>query len=356
MKKHLEAPQTKGHVSVANIRDHWYVACRTSELKKRPIARKILGLPLVLFRTASGSVGALLDRCPHRNVPLSVGDVVGETVQCKYHGWTFDCSGSCQSVPGLFGGANEKGRRVESFPTRERDGLIWVYPTAGATPEKEPFVVPYSDTPGYHTIVREVSAESTLHAIIENALDVPHTAFLHKGLFRGVSEPNEIEVVVRRWADRVEAEYIGEPRPEGIVARLLSPSGGEVTHFDRFILPSIAQVEYRIGTENHILVSALCTPVDDFFTRLTAVVRFKLRVPGMLVRTFEPLGLRIFKQDADILTLQTETIRAFGGEKFVSTELDALGPQIWRLLRQAERGGPSTSDDEPVERRFTIRV
>ena len=44
---------------------------------------------------------------------------------------------------------------------------------------------------------------------------------------------------------------MGEPRPPGIVGRILSPSGGLVTHFDRFILPSIAQVEYRIGTENH---------------------------------------------------------------------------------------------------------
>ena len=37
-------------------------------------------------------------------------------------------------------------------------------------------------------------------------------------------------------SDRVEAEYLGEPRPEGLAARILSPSGGTVVHFDRFFL------------------------------------------------------------------------------------------------------------------------
>jgi hypothetical protein len=34
-----------------------------------------------------------------------------------------------------------------------------------------------------------------------------------------------------------------------------------VTHFDRFVLPSIAQVEYRLGSEVHFLVNSICTPV-----------------------------------------------------------------------------------------------
>jgi hypothetical protein len=187
--------------------------------------------------------------------------------------------------------------------------------------------------------VRQVEARATLHATLENALDVPHTAFLHRGLFRGV-ERHAIDAVVRRSATSVEVEYRGEPRPEGVVGRILSPSGGVVEHFDRFFLPSVAEVEYRLGTENHFVVTALCTPVEDFHTRLYAVARFKTRFPPRLVRrVLEPFALRIFGQDARILARQAENVKRFGGEQFFSTELDLMGPHIWRLLRQAAREG-----------------
>jgi hypothetical protein len=61
----------------------------------------------------------------------------------------------------------------------------------------------------------------------------------------------------------------------------------------------------------------------------------------------KPLALRVFQQDARILKKQTETIRAFGGEQFASTEIDVLGRHIWRLLRQAERED-AHGDDESL--------
>jgi hypothetical protein len=165
--------------------------------------------------------------------------------------------------------------------------------------------------------VREVETEATLHATLENALDVPHTAYLHRGLFRG-GKRHEISATVRRSGDRVEAQYDGEPRPSGIAGRVLSPGGGTVEHWDRFILPSIAQVEYRLGTDVHFLVTSLCTPVSDFRTRMFAVVEFKTRFPALAVqRLLEPFALRIFGQDAEILRAQADNIRRFGGEQFV---------------------------------------
>ena len=199
--------------------------------------------------------------------------------------------------------------------------------------------------------MREVETESTLHATIENALDVPHTAFLHRGLFRG-GKQSEISATVRRSADRVEVQYDGEPRPSGVAGRVLSPGGGTVEHWDRFILPSIAQVEYRLGQDVHFLVTSLCTPESDFRTRMWAVVQFKTRFPARAVaRLLEPFALRIFGQDARILRAQADNIRRFGGEQYQSTELDFLGPHIWRLLKQAESG--ERGGDAVVER--TIR-
>ena len=346
---HLAPPATKAHLSVARLANYWYFACQSRELGKRPLARTVLGVPLVIFRGEGGKPAALLDRCPHRNAPLSIGRLVGGgRLECAYHGWQFDGGGACRLVPGLADG-DDRSRRVAAFPVLEQDGIVWVFASSERAPEGEPPPLPLVERRGYTTVVREVSADSTMHAMIENALDVPHTAYLHRGLFRG-GEKHEITAIVRRSTDRVEAEYVGEPRPEGIAGRLLSPSGGVVEHTDRFILPSIAQVEYKLGSENHFLVTSLCTPVTDFHTRMLAIVNFKTRLPGRLLKPIlEPFAMRIFRQDARILRAQTENIRRFGGEQFMSTEIDFLGPHIWRLLKQAEAGERAPAG-EVVER------
>jgi len=346
----LLPPETKGHVSVARLARFWYVACQSADLTDKPLARDVLGVPLVLFRGAGGKAAALLDRCPHRNVPLSLGRVVaGGRLECAYHGWQFEAGGRCAHVPGLLG-SEARERRAPAVAVREQDGLVWVYPELDSEPEGAPFALPVAG-PEYARVVREVETEATLHATIENALDVPHTAFLHRGLFRG-GKQSEINATVRRSADRVEVQYDGEPRPSGIAGRVLSPGGGTVEHWDRFILPSIAQVEYRLGQDVHFLVTSLCTPETDFRTRMWAVVEFRTRFPARAVaRLLEPFALRIFGQDARILRAQAETIRRFGGEQYQSTELDFLGPHIWRLLKQAELG--ERGGDAVVER--TIR-
>jgi hypothetical protein len=100
---------------------------------------------------------------------------------------------------------------------------------------------------------------------------------------------------VRRTSDRVEAEYVGESRPPGIVARFLAPRGGEVVHFDRFILPSVAQVEYRLG-DSHLVISAALSPVEDYLTRLFVTFTFRLPAPGWLVApVLRPFALRVFR-------------------------------------------------------------
>lgn len=347
---HLSPPPTKGHLSVARLANYWYAACRSVALGSHPMAVTVLGIPLVLFREPGGRARALLDRCPHRNVPLSLGRVKPSGyLECAYHGWQFRGDGQCMNVPGLVADENPRAWAAPTHAVRERDGLVWVYATPDVEPETEPFRVDVDAADGYQHVVREVEAEATLHAAIENALDVPHTAYLHRGLFRG-GRKNEITAVVTRFSDRVITEYRGEPRPPGVVARILSPSGGIVEHWDRFFLPSIAQVEYRLGSENHFLVTSMCTPVSDTSTKLFAVVYFKTRFPGRLVRPIlEPFAQRIFQQDAKILKSQTETIHRFGGEQFINTELDLMGPHIWRLLKQSERG-PIADDAEPVMR------
>jgi phenylpropionate dioxygenase-like ring-hydroxylating dioxygenase large terminal subunit len=335
---------------------HWYVACRSRALRDRPLATTLLGVPLVLFRGPHGRPGALEDRCPHRNAPLSAGRVRFGQLECRYHGWRFETGGACAAVPGLEAPPEGRASRAAAYACVEQDGDVWVHSALGE-PAAPPPRFPHLDDPGYTTVRRELLVRATLQRALENVLDVPHTAFLHRGLFRTSGAARDVEVVVRRFADRCEAEFVGEPRPTGLAARLLAPGGGVVTHVDRFLLPSIAQVEYRLG-ESHVVVTTAMTPVDEARTRLFSAATFRLPVPGRLVGAIlSPIAGRILRQDAWMLALQAENIARFGGERFASTELDVLGPQIQRLLRQAERGEPAPAREGPEhEHRVRMRL
>ena len=352
------APAPRGHHSVVTLAGQWFIACRSRALRSRPLGVSIQGVPLVVFRGTGGRPGVLEDRCPHRNAPLTAGRLRSGELQCAYHGWRFDVDGTCLAVPGLAAPPEASATRATAFPCIEQDGYVWVHSTSGAEPRGAPFRFPHLGERRYTTVRREVEVGSTLLAALENVLDVPHTAFLHGGLFRTSRMEKVIDVVVRRFADRCEAEFLGEQRPRGVAGRLLAPGGGVVTHVDRFLLPSIAQVEYRLGETSHLVVTTAMTPVDDFTTRLFSVATFRLPVPGFVVGPLvAPIATRILRQDARMLSLQRQNVERFGGERFANTELDVLGPQIWRLLKQAERGDtPPPRDGPEHEHRLRMRL
>jgi len=349
------APLTKGHYSVARVFDAWYAACRGEELRDAPLSRMIFDVPVVLFRDASGRAAVLLDRCAHRNAPLSHGavDAAGH-LACPYHGWRYDGGGACREVPGLLDGSDNNGRSVPAFATIEQDGFVWMWGRADTEPVGLPVRIPHIDDDDYVTILREYDVECTLHAALENALDVPHTAFVHRGDFRGKGS-REIEAVRRRIPGGIEVEYVGEPPLSGPAT---DDDGRPLVsqHWDRFFLPGVAQVEYRTGGDRHLVSTLPHTPVGDFRTRFWLVSCWKIphdKRAEMRPRIEKQLDT-ILAQDVEILRLQTRRIRDLGGESFRSTALDLMGPEILRMLRQAERGLPA--DTAPIDRTIRLRV
>ena len=116
---------SESHYSVVHVRDAWYIAATCKQVAKGLVASEILGTPLVLFKGRGGRTAALLDRCAHRNAPLSVGRVRGEEIECGYHGWRYGADGVCSHVPTLCGPVEGRARRVPSYPVREQQGYVW---------------------------------------------------------------------------------------------------------------------------------------------------------------------------------------------------------------------------------------
>jgi renierapurpurin 18,18'-hydroxylase len=159
--------------------DYWYPLAWSRELKPgRALAARFAGEPIVLVRPRGGAVFALENRCAHRQVPLHAGVVQGKAIRCCYHGWTYDGTGKCIDVPYL--GKDKLPNGVRSYPCREQDGLIFVFPGRAelAATHPLPQLGSVAD-PRYRTrrFGREVRCHySFMH---ENLMDMNHQ-FLHR--------------------------------------------------------------------------------------------------------------------------------------------------------------------------------
>ena len=158
----------------------WTPVGDARSLGSRPLGVSVAGEKLALFRDGRGGVGAVVDRCPHRGVALSLGRVTPEgCLACPFHGWEFDAAGRCAHVP-LSPDAKREALGVVAVPARELGGLLWVYTAPGATAPCEPSP-PESLTRtdlarGYTDEVWRVHWTRAM----ENMLDSPHVPFVHR--------------------------------------------------------------------------------------------------------------------------------------------------------------------------------
>ncbi len=159
--------------------DYWYPLAWSDELKPgKALARRFAGQPIALIRGKNGVVFALEDRCAHRQVPLSLGVVEAEQVKCHYHGWAYDKTGACVDVPYL--GKDRLPNGVRSYPAREVDGLVFVFPGDPALAESRlPATLGSSQRKDYKTrrLNREVACHYTF--MHENLFDMNHQ-FMHR--------------------------------------------------------------------------------------------------------------------------------------------------------------------------------
>lgn len=184
--------------------DFWYPLARSRQLKPgKTLGVTFAGEPIVLIRPRHGAVFALEDRCAHRQVPLHLGVVRGERLQCSYHCWTYGRDGRCVNVPYLDPGKTLPAG-VRSYPAREAYGFVFVFPGDPAKAELVPFPqVPTWARADYKTRVLDRRIRCHYSFMHENLMDMNHQ-FLHRSLMGGIS-PRLLEI--REGEDWVQADY-----------------------------------------------------------------------------------------------------------------------------------------------------
>ena len=186
---------------------HWYpVNVLDTMDPTRPHAVQLLGLNLVAWNDGVtvdgtkqlGQWRVFEDACPHRLGPLSEGRVEEDgNLLCSYHGWRFDGDGACASLPYAQSGVEKRlcgscRSRVASYPAREADGLLFVFPYSGADAEDVADAVPLPLISELHDPKNEGRWKWKIpagvrdfpcgwDAMVENTLDPAHFCAAHHG-------------------------------------------------------------------------------------------------------------------------------------------------------------------------------
>ena len=82
------------------FRRFWQPVAVSEDLKDLPVAIRILGEDLVLFRDRSGQIGLLELHCSHRGTSLEFGQIEERGIRRCYHAWHYDVDGKLLETPG----------------------------------------------------------------------------------------------------------------------------------------------------------------------------------------------------------------------------------------------------------------
>ncbi len=167
------------------LRRFWHPVAVADELKDLPVAVRVLGEDLVLFRDRSGQIGLLELHCSHRGTSLEFAQIEERGIRCCYHAWLYDVDGRILETPGEPAESTLKDRLCHgAYPTLEYKGLVFAYM---GPPDKRP-AFPILDT--YSVTPEQMKGRLFTHALSvwpcnwlqvrENAMDPAHISLLHR--------------------------------------------------------------------------------------------------------------------------------------------------------------------------------
>jgi phenylpropionate dioxygenase-like ring-hydroxylating dioxygenase large terminal subunit len=323
------------------IPNQWYAVLLATEVKvEKPVAFRRLGQEVVFWRDNAGQVVAMDDRCPHRQVRLSLGKLADGCIECPFHGFRFDREGTCQLIPANGkNGPRPKIMRVETIPVREAHGYIWLW---SGEPQTD-----YPPIPFYEGLENFAAGDFQRHwnlhytRIIENQLDVAHVPFVHPDSIGagGATVVNGPYSLVENnrlyvWADLDQDD--GAPaRHASQMSRPDAPWGFE------FIFPNMWQLRPLDG----LRLVLTFAPIDAENTMLYSRIYqnfVKVPVAGKL---FSRVGVffsnqTILRQDKRVVT--THRVKQGGldsGDKYIPADRPILLYYNHRdkLIREAQQ-------------------
>jgi phenylpropionate dioxygenase-like ring-hydroxylating dioxygenase large terminal subunit len=333
------------------VRNQWYVASWDHEIDRQPLARRICGEAMLLYRRFDRSVVALHDACPHRLLPLSMGIKEGDNIRCRYHGLLIDSAGHAIEMPVT----SERVHRsicVKAYPVVERHRFVWVW--IGEAEKADEKLIPdfwpcshphwTFDGDYYHI-------KCDYRLVIDNLMDLTHETYTHQG---SIGQPEILEapiqthtdgnhVRVTRWMPAIDAPpfWRNALKQEGPVDRW------QICHF---LAPSsviidvgVAPVAAGATLEKHddgvrgFVIDALTPENDTSCHYFWGMARnFDITDVGFTARLKHQQG-QVFREDVAVLEAQQRSIIANPDLKLKAFSIDAGGVRARHVIERMIR-------------------
>lgn len=332
------------------LKDYWYVAAWDYEISDKPLGRTVLGEPIVLYRKADGSPVALQDRCPHRQAPLSMGKVIGDELQCGYHGLRFNCEGACTAVPSQT--RIPPNAKVKTYPVVERYRWIWIWMGDPAKADSS-LITDYHwlESPEWRAKGDVIHVRCNWQLIIDNLLDLSHLAFVHTSTIGNiaVAAPSEFKVERKMESVTITLWMLDAPPPPSFLRTGRFPNHVNV---DRWLIidytpPGFVRINSgateagtgapqgkRIGGVGFRNLDAI-TPETERTTHYfwAQAHDFAVNDPETTERVF--LQVReAFLEDTAILEAQQKLIDLDPGAPIIHLAADAGGVEARRIVER----------------------
>lgn len=307
------SPSSQDEVAEYDWTEEWYPLYLTKNLPDdAPLGLTVFDKQVVLYRDGNGEILCFEDRCPHRLAKLSEGQLFDGRLECLYHGWQYESSGKCVTIPQLPTGAKiPLSACLKPYEVRDSQGVIWIW-MSHKTPsiaKKIPWFENFAK-PGFRDIstIHELPYDHSI--LLENLMDPAHVPISHDrtdftakredatALFFEVTE-RTARGFAGWWGrekDRLTPNYIPN------FLRFEAPC---VLHNSREIIDKNNNKDYFSGL-------FLCRPSGQGKSML--IVRFgNTRPPPVLLKIFPQWyfhqnASKVFEQDMGFLSSQNEIL------------------------------------------------
>ena len=264
VQKHTDSPKVGFSLDPLDHSLYWYPIAFSHEVtigSKQPFACSLLNEPLCLYRIKTGDVVCVLDMCPHRSAPLSLGQITKDgNLECIYHGWQYGANGQCVYIPSV-SKASKAASLIcaRALPVHEQYGFIWVWP--GKRDLASSDLIPHSlfadvqRADGSFLLSPEYSCylDIPYDLMFDNLLDMAHIDFTHDGTIGKRSQASCIR------SERISPAIYSSTNTESVsfkVTRHEQPlplSSIESSVFN-FIPPCFVRINHRVRNSEKLFI------------------------------------------------------------------------------------------------------
>ncbi len=204
-------PQAVEDLLDFGVRNRWYPIAPSWMVEDKPVGLTRLGERIVVWRDADGEVRVLADRCPHRGARLSMGWNLGDRLACWYHGIEVDKDGVVVDVPAVAECPLIGEKAVQTYPSFEHMGGIFVCFGDALHPEPVSFDMPEEFTSDeWDGLLCTAHWRCNYRYAIDNVMDPMHGTYLHAESHSMAEGEKEAKMRVRQSDDGLIFEKIDQ--------------------------------------------------------------------------------------------------------------------------------------------------